>query len=38
MPRTAFLDVLDGHTLADFLPRAPALVKLWRSKSALAHI
>jgi Rrf2 family transcriptional regulator, nitric oxide-sensitive transcriptional repressor len=36
--QTAFLDVLDAHTLADFLPRAPALVKLWRSKRALAHL
>ena len=25
----AFLGVLDDHTLADFLPRGPALVKLW---------
>ena len=24
----AFLDVLDDHTLADFLPRAPALIRL----------
>ena len=24
----AFLAVLDGHTLADFLPRAPALIQL----------
>jgi Rrf2 family nitric oxide-sensitive transcriptional repressor len=24
----AFLGVLDGHTLADFLPRAPSLVRL----------
>ncbi len=28
--RGAFLRVLDEHTLADFLPRAPALIKLWR--------
>jgi Rrf2 family nitric oxide-sensitive transcriptional repressor len=27
----AFLEVLDAHTLADFLPRGPALVKLWRA-------
>jgi Rrf2 family transcriptional regulator, nitric oxide-sensitive transcriptional repressor len=27
----AFLSVLDGYTLADFLPRAPALIKLWRA-------
>jgi Rrf2 family transcriptional regulator, nitric oxide-sensitive transcriptional repressor len=26
--QTAFLDVLDDHTLADFLPRAPALIRL----------
>jgi len=26
----AFLDVLDGHTLADFQPRAATLVKVWR--------
>jgi Rrf2 family nitric oxide-sensitive transcriptional repressor len=26
----AFLDVLDGYTLADFIPRAPALIKIWR--------
>jgi hypothetical protein len=24
----AFLGVLDEHTLADFLPRAPALIRL----------
>jgi Rrf2 family nitric oxide-sensitive transcriptional repressor len=24
----AFFDVLDDHTLADFLPRAPALIRL----------
>ena len=28
--RGAFLDVLDEHTVADFLPRAPALIKLWK--------
>jgi Rrf2 family nitric oxide-sensitive transcriptional repressor len=28
--RGAFLDVLDEHTIADFLPRAPALIKLWK--------
>lgn len=28
--QSAFFDVLDRHTLADFLPRAPALLKLWR--------
>jgi Rrf2 family transcriptional regulator, nitric oxide-sensitive transcriptional repressor len=26
--QSAFLDVLDDHTLADFLPRAPALIRL----------
>ena len=26
----AFLGVLDEHTIAEFLPRAPALVKLWK--------
>jgi Rrf2 family nitric oxide-sensitive transcriptional repressor len=26
----AFVESLDGHTLADFKPRAPALTKLWR--------
>ena len=26
----AFLGVLDEHTVAEFLPRAPALVKLWK--------
>jgi Rrf2 family nitric oxide-sensitive transcriptional repressor len=24
----AFLEILDGHTLADFMPRAPALIQL----------
>lgn len=28
----AFLQELDRFTLADFLPRAPALVKLWNKK------
>jgi Rrf2 family transcriptional regulator, nitric oxide-sensitive transcriptional repressor len=28
--RSAFLDVLDEHTIAEFLPRAPALLKLWK--------
>ena len=27
--RRAFLAVLDAHTLADFLPRGPALIRLW---------
>jgi Rrf2 family nitric oxide-sensitive transcriptional repressor len=26
----AFLEVLDGSTLADFVPRAPQLIRLWR--------
>ena len=26
----AFLDVLDASTLADFVPRAPQLIRLWR--------
>jgi Rrf2 family nitric oxide-sensitive transcriptional repressor len=26
----AFLDVLDDSTLADFLPRAPQLIRLWK--------
>lgn len=26
----AFLEVLDGHTLADFEPRAPTLIRVWR--------
>jgi Rrf2 family nitric oxide-sensitive transcriptional repressor len=28
--QTAFLRELDRHTLAEFLPRAPALISLWR--------
>jgi Rrf2 family nitric oxide-sensitive transcriptional repressor len=28
--RSAFLEVLDEQTIADFLPRAPALIKLWK--------
>jgi Rrf2 family nitric oxide-sensitive transcriptional repressor len=28
--QTAFIDVLDGHTLADFMPRAPQLQQLLR--------
>lgn len=28
--RNAFLNELDRHTLADFVPRAPALIQLWR--------
>jgi Rrf2 family nitric oxide-sensitive transcriptional repressor len=30
----AFFRVLDAHTLADFLPRAPALIRLWRREKA----
>jgi Rrf2 family nitric oxide-sensitive transcriptional repressor len=30
----AFLTVLDGHTIADFLPRAPALIRLWTRSAA----
>jgi Rrf2 family nitric oxide-sensitive transcriptional repressor len=36
----AFFAVLDRHTLADFLPRAPALIRLWRqhtAREAAAH-
>ena len=29
----AFLDVLDGATLADFVPRAPQLIRLWKQSS-----
>jgi Rrf2 family nitric oxide-sensitive transcriptional repressor len=28
--RGAFFGVLDEHTIAEFLPRAPALLKLWK--------
>jgi Rrf2 family nitric oxide-sensitive transcriptional repressor len=28
--QTAFFGVLDRYTLADFLPRVPTLIKLWR--------
>jgi Rrf2 family nitric oxide-sensitive transcriptional repressor len=28
--RDSFLHVLDEHTIAEFLPRAPVLMKLWR--------
>lgn len=28
--RRAFLDTLNAHTLADFLPRGPSLIRLWR--------
>ena len=30
----AFLNELEQHTLADFAPRAPALIKLWRRQLA----
>jgi Rrf2 family nitric oxide-sensitive transcriptional repressor len=29
----AFLAVLDDYTVADFLPRGPELIRLWRSRS-----
>jgi Rrf2 family transcriptional regulator, nitric oxide-sensitive transcriptional repressor len=29
--QTAFLKVLDDRTLADFLPRAPELIRLWKA-------
>jgi len=28
--RAAFVKELEGHTLADFAPRAPALINLWK--------
>ena len=28
--RQAFLRVLDGRTLADYLPRSPQLIRLWK--------
>ena len=31
---SAFLGVLDGHTLADFEPRAAALIKVWRRRQS----
>jgi Rrf2 family nitric oxide-sensitive transcriptional repressor len=31
----AFLRVLDGHTLADFVPNAARLIKLWTTKPPL---
>ncbi len=30
----AFYDVLDQHTLADYLPRGPRLITLWRKQLA----
>ncbi|RYZ03979.1 MAG: Rrf2 family transcriptional regulator [Myxococcales bacterium] len=35
--REAFLKELGQHTLADFAPRGPALIKLWRSRLAAAE-
>jgi Rrf2 family transcriptional regulator, nitric oxide-sensitive transcriptional repressor len=32
--QAAFLKVLDDRTLADFLPRAPELIRLWRRPHA----
>ena len=32
--RDEFFGVLDRHTLADFIPRAPALLQLWRATAA----
>lgn len=34
----AFFAALDRHTLADFLPRAPALLRLWRRHTINAHV
>ncbi len=34
--RMAFLDVLDTYTLADFLPQAPSLIRLWTGERAKA--
>jgi Rrf2 family nitric oxide-sensitive transcriptional repressor len=31
--QTAFLRELDRHTLAEFAPRAPALIRLWRRRA-----
>jgi Rrf2 family nitric oxide-sensitive transcriptional repressor len=33
----AFLDVLDRSTLADFVPRAPQLIRLWRTRDRAAR-
>jgi Rrf2 family nitric oxide-sensitive transcriptional repressor len=36
--QAAFLKVLDDRTLADFLPRAPELIRLWkRPRAARVH-
>jgi hypothetical protein len=32
--RDEFFGVLDRHTLADFVPRAPALLQLWLTRKA----
>lgn len=32
--REAFLEELDRHTLADFAPKAPALIRLWKRQLA----
>lgn len=32
--REAFLQVLDAHTVADFLPHGPALIRVWRRSLA----
>ena len=32
--QAAFMQELDRHTLADFAPRAPALIQLWQRKLA----
>jgi Rrf2 family transcriptional regulator, nitric oxide-sensitive transcriptional repressor len=35
--QTAFLKVLDDRTLADFLPRAPELIRLWKQPPRAHH-
>jgi len=35
--QTAFLKVLDDRTLADFLPRAPELIRLWKQPPRSHH-
>jgi Rrf2 family nitric oxide-sensitive transcriptional repressor len=32
--QTAFLKVLDDRTLADFVPRAPELIRLWKRRAS----
>lgn len=34
--RDAFLQVLDAYTIADFVPNAPALIRLWRPPGTAA--